>query len=835
MTLGMKVHLVAAWLTCCLLAPWATAPPEGQAQDLAPALESEVAPEDWLVVCDMPTGGGREPLGDDVGLALLAGTFAPPVEGQEVRSLQHPGARTAWRRLHLPGGKFDQGISGKFYAYACVETAGPRRAVLVANGVSRVYFNDAIIPGDAYAAGWAQFPVLLRAGRNHLTVVALARAGMSVRLLPARAPVQLDLADVTAPDAVRGRALDAPIGIPVLNTTDRTIADAVLTVGAGDEDGFAPRHFPLPPIAPGQTLKVPVAVKSLGPLPADEQEAAVSVRVCALGVEDAGEVELRVQAPEDAWKLTFVSVIDGSGQYCGVREASAPAGRPGLVLTLHGASVEGIGQAAAYASKPDLCIVAPTNRRPFGFDWEDWGMLDALETLEVALARFGADPDRVYLTGHSMGGHGTWGVGLLHPDRFAAIGPSAGWVSFALYGGGGGGATSFGPPVLQDILGRCRRHSDLLGFLDNASAYGIYVLHGVDDDNVPVSQARMMKYFLGPAHRDFAYHEEPGAGHWWDKTKDRPGADCVDWLPMFEFFAGRRRPKAREEFVFVTPSPAISSRFGPIAILAEASPNSDARVSLARDPARGTLSLRTSNVACMEIDPAGFPDPRPQIDLDGWPINPALLAPGLPVVREGGRWHASGTVPWTGKRPGLHGPLKEAFFRPFVFVYGTQGTPEETMAARAVAVGFANVWWWRGNGFVRVLADTDVEPELAKAHNLILFGHRGSNALLAQAELPIRVEPGRIRVGERTYEGPGLACAFVHPGPHGRLWAVFGGTDATGMRLAALGDVLRSGVGLPDFTVWDGKAVLQGFGAARCAGYFDARWRLEGGLGYFGE
>ena len=43
------------------------------------------------------------------------------------------------------------------------------------------------------------------------------------------------------------------------------------------------------------------------------------------------------------------------------------------------------------------------------------------------------DPTRVYLTGHSMGGHGTWILGSTYPDRFGAIGPSAGWISFWSY------------------------------------------------------------------------------------------------------------------------------------------------------------------------------------------------------------------------------------------------------------------------------------------------------------------------------------------------------------------------------------------------------------------
>jgi poly(3-hydroxybutyrate) depolymerase len=92
-----------------------------------------------------------------------------------------------------------------------------------------------------------------------------------------------------------------------------------------------------------------------------------------------------------------------------------------------------VNQAGSYENKTWANIVAPTNRRPYGFDWEDWGRLDALEAMEDFTRRYPSDPERVYLTGHSMGGHGTWILGILFPDRFAAIGPSAGWISFRTY------------------------------------------------------------------------------------------------------------------------------------------------------------------------------------------------------------------------------------------------------------------------------------------------------------------------------------------------------------------------------------------------------------------
>ncbi len=52
---------------------------------------------------------------------------------------------------------------------------------------------------------------------------------------------------------------------------------------------------------------------------------------------------------------------------------------------------------------------------------------DLLAILDQAMERYRVDPDRVYLTGLSYGGFGTWFLAARHPQRFAAIAPVVGW------------------------------------------------------------------------------------------------------------------------------------------------------------------------------------------------------------------------------------------------------------------------------------------------------------------------------------------------------------------------------------------------------------------------
>ena len=142
-----------------------------------------------------------------------------------------------------------------------------------------------------------------------------------------------------------------------------------------------------------------------------------------------------MRSADEARRVTFASDVDGSVQYYALQPAWPDSTRgeaPALVVSTHGAGVDAISQAHAYAPKSWAHVVAPTNRRRYGFDWEDWGRLDALEALAHAAATLGTDPGRQYVTGHSMGGH----IGLRylyqHSSRFTAAVLTAPMLEIAL-------------------------------------------------------------------------------------------------------------------------------------------------------------------------------------------------------------------------------------------------------------------------------------------------------------------------------------------------------------------------------------------------------------------
>ncbi len=107
---------------------------------------------------------------------------------------------------------------------------------------------------------------------------------------------------------------------------------------------------------------------------------------------DTATVGLRAVNIQEPHRRTYLSDVDGSVQHYAVLPAQRADKPAALVLSLHGANVEALNQVRSYAPKSWAHIVAPTNRRPYGFNWEDWGRLDALAVLAEAQKRYATDP-----------------------------------------------------------------------------------------------------------------------------------------------------------------------------------------------------------------------------------------------------------------------------------------------------------------------------------------------------------------------------------------------------------------------------------------------------------
>ena len=208
-------------------------------------------------------------------------------------------------------------------------------------------------------------------------------------------------------------------------------------------------------------------------------------------------IHVPAAATNAAEKLPLVLFLHGAGE----------RGEDNLVQLKHG--VPAILDYIA-AGHPAV-LVAP--QCPAGMQWSNtpWSqnrhamaekpskpLQAVLEILDLEIAALPVDTTRLYVTGISMGGYGTWEMLQRFPDRFAAGMPIC-----------GGGDTNLASRLVDIPL---------------------HIVHGDQDDAVPVVRSRSMVDAIRAAGgKKVSYVEHAGAGHnvW---TRTYADAKNLDWL-----------------------------------------------------------------------------------------------------------------------------------------------------------------------------------------------------------------------------------------------------------------------------------------------------------------
>lgn len=821
-----------------------------------PPLSQPLTPQSWQYIGPFSAGsreGGIDHLlplgGEESAVPHPEDTlWSPLVPGGEVTWRPVEGDSAGWVHLVFPDVDWKPlqdyygwvGLIQCSYAYTEVSVPQRVRALAQLERAGLFYLNGIPYYGDRYGHGYFVFPVILEEGTNRILVKACGYEDASFRLrfLPPRGALQAVVKDVTAPDPVTGwEVLEGPVGVPVVNTTGEWILGARLEVAGAS--------VPIPPMPPLSATKVPARLHLPGPFQEnDTLWVPVRIRMASGEIIFRDSFPLVVFSPPEPYRITRISAIDSSVQYYAVLppEPYQPDRFYALIFTIHGAGVEARGLARAYQPKDWAFVVAPTNRRRFGFDWEDWGRLDALETLEDALRRFPIDTNRIYLVGHSMGGHGTWVLGLHHADRWAGISPGAGWPSFGLYVP----FTLQKARVLGDPLRYVTRDRVLFtyhmpAYVENALYYPVMIVHGGADDVVPPFHGRLFYGLLKALGYQVRLHEVPGQKHWWN-LPETPYTDVVDFPELWEYLRSHVRNPAPDSVVFLTADLGLSDRCYWVRAIEQEELYALSRLkAVIESPTRIRVEVRNLKTFALH-PPASRVSPGVlEIGINGRTYR-VRYTPGEPLVftRKGEgfkpiRWREPGKKErW--KRGWTYGPIKQVFFRPFLFVYGTGGTPEETDWNLHLARLRVTEWWRRASGFARVVPDTALTPQMEARYNLILIGGPRTNRVTARyaRHLPIQVREGEIRVGKRVFRGKRLVTKFVYPNPRypDHLLLVIAATDLEGMKLARLLTTDYSGAGLPDFVVYSAEVREKGFGGVLLSGFFDTHWRLDERLMY---
>jgi poly(3-hydroxybutyrate) depolymerase len=801
------------------------------------AQDTEIIPTEALVLDGLRTDTGQQ-LPTDPIQVLLANRGSNPLNikaGDKVVTSDNQEATWQAVTLNADGGLVREGRRSRAgYAYVVVHSTSERMMILNASGTTSAFWNGEPRGSDTYGDGIAHFPVRLRKGDNELVLRLSGRGAMKIRLYAPPSSVFFVEADMTVPHLVIGEPIDTWIGVVAVNATGQVMNG--LTVTASGE-ALQSTETPVAMIPPLTIRKI--GCRMVGPAPSSEEGVKVQIQLkgADLGSPATHELVVSARTRAQVLKQTFVSDIDGSVQYYALKQAvplSPNDGPPAIVLSCHGASVQANGQAEAHAQKSWLHVVAPTNRRPYGFDWEDFGRADALEVLEQAQATLRHDPERIYLTGHSMGGHGAWHIGSTYPDQFAAIGPSAGWISYKLYGRSR--ETERESTPLDEILQRGSIAGDTLALSANLKQQGVYILHGADDDNVPASQAQLMAQTLDEFHHDWHYHEESGKNHWWSNDLADGGAACLDWPEMYDLFARHALPPsaAIREIEFVTANPGVSSTCHWLSIDAQTHHHKLSRAKILAYSNQRRFTGTTENVRVLRLETTHLRSDGPiQVQLDGQLLNdiarPKDNEP-LWLSKMNDQWSVIAQPSATFKGAHRYGAMKSELKHRFLFVYGTAGSDETDQWVFAKARLDYETFWYRGNASVEFMPDTHFDVAATKDRTVVLYGNADNNSAWNSllADSPIQVRDGLVTAGKQEFKGADLGAMFIRPRPNSDVASVIAisSTGDVGMRTSHPISLFVPFVRYPDLLVFQ-AAENSGQPIVHLAGYFGYDWSLN--------
>jgi len=193
-----------------------------------------------------------------------------------------------------------------------------------------------------------------------------------------------------------------------------------------------------------------------------------------------------------------------------------PAQKWPLIIYLHGGSDRGTDLKKLYSTGiPDqiyrgrefpFIVAAP--QCPMHLRWSTDHWFESF--FKEITAKYRVDTDRVYLTGLSLGGSGTWYLATKYPEKFAAIAPMSGFTSH------------------MDSIDR---------HIDRLSDMPIWAFHGKLDDVVPIEETERMIQKLQGRNGEMKFTSEPEVGHWihWLVY---PNQELYDWFLLYKKKAG---------------------------------------------------------------------------------------------------------------------------------------------------------------------------------------------------------------------------------------------------------------------------------------------------------
>ncbi len=395
------------------------------------------------------------------------------------------------------------------------------------------------------------------------------------------------------------------------------------------------------------------------------------------------------------------------------------------------------------------------------------GEVDLFEALEHAQRNYRIDPARLVMRGFSMGGAAAWQFTVHYPSRWVASNPGAGFSETPDF------LRVFQDEVLAPTWYEQQlwHWYDCPGWVRNLSNCPTVAYSGEDD------KQRQAATKMAEAAREEGFNLThiigPKTGHKYHPEAKEEVARRIDQIAAL----GRNPFPDTIHFATYTLRYPTSSW---VTVQGMRHHWEQARVDASLDRLNRQCVISTSNVTALTLQcgPGEYPlDPLAALPLliDGQ----SVVAPPPESDRS---WavhlrHVNGTwypvdEPFTtslAKRPGLQGPIDDAFLTKFIVVRptGVPFHPETAKWVEAELNHFVEHWRKQFRGEILVRDDKSVTAEELAGANVILWGDPSSNSLIGKvaANLPLKWTKATLEMAGKKVSSANHLPALIYPNP----------------------------------------------------------------------
>lgn len=533
----------------------------------------------------------------------------------------------------------------------------------------------------------------------------------------------------------------------------------------------------------------------------------------------------------------FRSQIDGSIQPYGL--VVPAAFKPGdsqplrLDVWLHGRG-EKVGELQFLSQRSkQVGEVAPAQTivlHPFGRYCNAFkfaGEIDVLEAIEHVKTLFPVDENRINIRGFSMGGAGCWQMAVHYPSMWMAATPGAGFAETREFLKGFQ-QEEFIPTDYQEPL---LHWYDCPDWANNLRHLPTIAYSGELDRQKQA--ADVMERALRTRGIELTHLIGPQTAH-----KLHPDSKAEIERRLAELARQGRNSHPREVDFTTYTLRYHRSDWVDVQGLEQHWKESRAQ---AKIEAPGTIRVSTGNVSLLTLGPfEGLsPDPRGSLVIDQQELSiPSSVdreAATITLSKHAGSWtivDAEAFGDSLRKRPGLQGPIDDAFLSPFVFVSPAE-VPSPSAVDRWVSAEFQHAtdqWRRHFRGDVNVKSASALSPEDKRTKNLVLFGTPASNPLIAEAlqSMPIAWTSTLIRGQGKPHSASTSALVAIYPSPFATDRYVVINSGFTYRQYAYLNNARQIPM-LPDWAIVNVSegATTQLPGKIVEADFFDESWGLK--------